>query len=139
LIFFGWGLLLAVTSVFAAPRLQAVFGTIPSVLGALLLVGTFVTAAGPHSGDADTPRLAVGVEAMAQLHADLLFAYLGLLVGLGFALRAVAAPAPLQRRYAELDAAPEAVAEALRLGRERASAYARPRLDAATRAVGLCG
>ncbi|MFT8223050.1 heme A synthase, partial [Salmonella enterica subsp. enterica serovar Enteritidis] len=69
------------------------------VLAALLLVGTFVTAAGPHSGDADTPRLAAGVPAMAQLHADLLFAYLGLLVGLGFALRAVAAPAALQRRY----------------------------------------
>jgi cytochrome c oxidase assembly protein subunit 15 len=39
---------------------------------------------------------------VAQLHADLLLAYLGLLVGLGFALRAVAAPAPLQRRYAVL-------------------------------------
>ena len=63
------------------------------MLGALLLAGTFVTAAGPHSGDADTPRLAAGVPAMAQLHADLLFGYLGLLVGLGFALRAVAAPA----------------------------------------------
>ena len=60
--------------------------------GALLLAGTFVTAAGPHAGDADTPRLAAGVPAMAQLHADLLFAYLGLLVALGFALRAVAAP-----------------------------------------------
>ena len=75
------------------------------MLGALLLAGTFVTAAGPHSGDADTPRLAAGVPAMAQLHADLLFGYLGLLVGLGFALRAVAAPAGLQRRYAVLVAA----------------------------------
>ena len=35
----------------------------------------------------------------AQLHADLLFAYLGLLVGLGFALRAVAVPAAVWRRY----------------------------------------
>ena len=42
---------------------------------------------------------------MAQLHADLLFGYLGLLVGLGFALRAVAAPAGLLRRYAVLVAA----------------------------------
>jgi cytochrome c oxidase assembly protein subunit 15 len=42
------------------------------------------------------------VPATAQLHADLLFVYLGLLVGLGFALRAVAAPAPLQRRFAVL-------------------------------------
>ena len=81
---------------------RALVATSTAVLAALLLVGTFVTAAGPHSGDADTPRLAVGVPAMAQLHADLLFAYLGLLVGLGFALRAVAAPAALWRRYVVL-------------------------------------
>ena len=42
---------------------------------------------------------------MAQLHADLLFGYLGLLVGLGFALHAVAAPATVRRRYAVLVAA----------------------------------
>jgi cytochrome c oxidase assembly protein subunit 15 len=85
------------------PRpIRGLIATSTAVLGALLLVGTFVTAAGPHSGDADTPRLAVGVPATAQLHADLLFVYLGLLVGLGFALRAVAAPAPLQRRFAVL-------------------------------------
>ena len=85
------------------PRaVRGLVATSSVVLGALLLAGTFVTAAGPHSGDADTPRLAAGVPAMAQLHADLLFAYLGLLVGLGFALRAVAAPAALQRRYAVL-------------------------------------
>ena len=88
------------------PRaVRALTGTSTAVLGALLLAGTFVTAAGPHSGDADTPRLAAGVAAMAQLHADLLFGYLGLLVGLGFALRAVTAPAGLLRRYAVLVAA----------------------------------
>ena len=88
------------------PRaVRALTGTSTVVLGALLLAGTFVTAAGPHSGDADTPRLAAGVAAMAQLHADLLFGYLGLLVGLGFALRAVTAPAGLLRRYAVLVAA----------------------------------
>jgi heme a synthase len=75
------------------------------LLALLLAAGTFVTAAGPHSGDADTPRLALGVPATAQLHADLLFAYLGVLVGLGFALRAVAAPRALHRRYAFLVAA----------------------------------
>jgi cytochrome c oxidase assembly protein subunit 15 len=85
------------------PRaVRGLVATSSVVLGALLLVGTFVTAAGPHSGDAATPRLAVGVPVVAQLHADLLFAYLGLLVGLGFALRAVSAPAALQRRYAVL-------------------------------------
>ena len=64
-----------------------------------------VAAAGPHAGDAGTPRLDLPVPALAQLHADLLFAYLGLLAGLGFALRAVAAPAALQRRYGVLVAA----------------------------------
>ena len=36
-IFFGWGLLLAVTSVWGAPFLQRIFGTVPSVLGSLVL------------------------------------------------------------------------------------------------------
>ncbi|MCE0762988.1 COX15/CtaA family protein [Pseudonocardia kujensis] len=69
------------------------------VLGALLVAGTLVTAAGPHAGDAATPRLGIGVPALAQLHADLLFAYLGLLVGLGFALWTAGADARLKRRY----------------------------------------
>ncbi|HXV94656.1 MAG TPA: heme A synthase, partial [Pseudonocardia sp.] len=73
-----------------------------AVLAALLVAGTLVTAAGPHSGDAATPRLSLGVETTAQIHVDLLFAYLGLLVGLGFALRAASAPRGLQRRYAVL-------------------------------------
>lgn len=34
-VFFGWGLLLALSSVVAAPRLQRRFGTVPSVAGAL--------------------------------------------------------------------------------------------------------
>ncbi|MGM1063642.1 COX15/CtaA family protein [Saccharothrix sp. Mg75] len=58
-----------------------------AVLGLLLLAGTFVTAAGPHAGDANTPRLDAPVDTLAQLHADLLFLFLGMLVALGFALR----------------------------------------------------
>ncbi|QJY50876.1 heme A synthase [Pseudonocardia broussonetiae] len=69
------------------------------VLAALLVAGTLVTAAGPHAGDSATPRLGLGVEATAQLHAELLFGYLGLLVGLGFALHAVGAPAAVVRRF----------------------------------------
>jgi cytochrome c oxidase assembly protein subunit 15 len=74
-------------------------------LAVLLVAGTFVTAAGPHAGDAKTPRLGLGVPQMAQLHSDLVIGYLGLLVGLGFLLRAVAAPAPLVRRHWVLVAA----------------------------------
>ncbi len=36
-IFFGWGLLLAFTSVVVAPWLQRIFGTVPTVLAALVL------------------------------------------------------------------------------------------------------
>ncbi|WP_242532467.1 MFS transporter [Nocardioides sp. S5] len=36
-VFFGWGLLLAFTSVFAAPWLQRRFGTIPTIVGSLIL------------------------------------------------------------------------------------------------------
>lgn len=73
-----------------------------TVLAALLIAGTLVTSAGPHAGNAATPRLAVSVPALAQLHADLLVGFLGLLAGLGFALRAVGVPARTWRRYAVL-------------------------------------
>jgi cytochrome c oxidase assembly protein subunit 15 len=73
-----------------------------TVLGALLIAGTLVTSAGPHAGNAATPRLAAGVPAMAQLHADLLVGFLGLLAGLGFALRTVGVPGRVWRRYAML-------------------------------------
>jgi heme a synthase len=66
------------------------------------MAGTLVTAAGPHAGDAATPRLNISVASLAQLHADLLFGFLGLLIGLGFLLRATAAPRRVQRRYGAL-------------------------------------
>ena len=91
------------TATTAAPRaVRGLIATSTAVLAALLVAGTFVTAAGPHAGDAHTPRLDLPVSALAQLHADLLFAYLGMLVALGFTLRAVAAPPQLGRRYALL-------------------------------------
>jgi len=37
-VFFGWGILLAITSVFLAPKLQARFGTVPSMIAMLILV-----------------------------------------------------------------------------------------------------
>ncbi len=79
--------------------LRGLLGVTVTVLAALLIAGTLVTAAGPHAGDTATPRLPVGVPAMAQLHADLLIGFLGLLTGLGFALRAVGVPARAWRCY----------------------------------------
>jgi cytochrome c oxidase assembly protein subunit 15 len=73
--------------------------TATGVLAALLLAGTLVAAAGPHAGDAATPRLGLGVETTAQVHVDLLFGYLGMLLALGFALRIGPGPARVWRRY----------------------------------------
>lgn len=62
------------------------------VLGALCVAGTLVTAAGPHAGDGRTPRLDLPVVNLAQLHADLMFSYLGLMVALTVGYLAVKAP-----------------------------------------------
>ena len=45
--------------------------------------------------------------------------------------------APVQPRYAELAADPGSVDKLLAAGRDRAIAFAKPQLDAATRAIGL--
>jgi MFS family permease len=44
LVFFGWGLALAITSVFVAPRVQARFGTLPGICGALSLFALLLAA-----------------------------------------------------------------------------------------------
>ncbi|MGO4342348.1 MFS transporter [Pedococcus sp. 2YAF34] len=59
LIFFGWGLLLAFTSVVVAPRLQRRFGTLPGIVGALL--GFAVILAVMAVGTEHKPVLVVGV------------------------------------------------------------------------------
>lgn len=84
---------------YVTPPLRGLLATATAVLAALLVAGTLVTAAGPHAGDAATPRLAADIPTLVTLHADLLVGYLGLLVGLGFALRAVDAPRVTWRRY----------------------------------------
>ncbi len=78
-------------------RLLLVVTTV--VLAALLTAGTFVTAAGPHAGDAKTPRLNLGVPTLAQLHSDLLIGYLGLLVGLGVVLHVIGVPSSVLLRF----------------------------------------
>jgi heme a synthase len=59
-----------------------------ALLAMLVVAGTFVTAAGPHAGDADTPRLDVPVETLAWIHSGVLFAFLAVLVALGFSTAA---------------------------------------------------
>jgi cytochrome c oxidase assembly protein subunit 15 len=69
------------------------------VLGGLLIAGTLVTAAGPHAGDARTPRLGLPVADLAQFHSDFLFVFLGMLVALGFAVRITGGTRKLWRAY----------------------------------------
>ncbi len=71
-------------------------------LTGLCVAGTLVTAAGPHAGDATTPRLGLPVRNLAQLHADLMFLYLGLMVALAVGFLAVRAPRHLLVRTGAL-------------------------------------
>jgi cytochrome c oxidase assembly protein subunit 15 len=54
----------------------------------VLYAGTAVTGAGPHAGDASSPRNGLDSLDISQLHADLVFLLIGLTVGLWFAQRA---------------------------------------------------
>jgi cytochrome c oxidase assembly protein subunit 15 len=76
------------------------------VLSAVLVTGTLVTGAGPHAGDksAQDPvrRLQVEITTLVHTHASLLWIYLSLLVGLGFGLAAVRAPAAVRKRLSVL-------------------------------------
>ncbi|MFC5938941.1 heme A synthase [Corynebacterium choanae] len=60
----------------------------------VLITGTLVTGAGRHAGDAvagETNRLAISIIDIANIHAHFMYLYLGLTIGLMFALVAVKA------------------------------------------------
>jgi heme a synthase len=56
---------------------------------AVLVVGTIVTGSGPHAGDADVARNGLDPRMIAQVHADLVFLLLGLVVAALLAFQAV--------------------------------------------------
>ncbi|MCW2793008.1 MAG: cytochrome oxidase assembly [Nocardioides sp.] len=64
---------------------------------AVLYVGTVVTGSGPHAGDANSARNGLSPLQMSQLHADLVFLFVGLTVGLLFAVVAVGLPQSTRR------------------------------------------
>ena len=68
-----------------------------AAVAVVLVLGTLVTASGPHAGDPGTPRLGIDPELISQFHADAVFLVLGLTIALWFALRATAAPVAAQR------------------------------------------
>jgi cytochrome c oxidase assembly protein subunit 15 len=55
---------------------------------AVLYLGTVVTGSGPHAGDEDALRNGLDPRSTSQLHTDLVFLFVGLTVGLLFALLA---------------------------------------------------
>lgn len=72
----------------ALRRLAAVL--VP-VAAAVLVLGTFVTASGPHAGDPGTPRLGVDIRTMAVAHADAVWALVALTVAVLLVARALGA------------------------------------------------
>jgi cytochrome c oxidase assembly protein subunit 15 len=60
-----------------------------AVAWVVLYLGTVVTGSGPHAGDEDAVRNGLDPLQVSQLHADVVFLFLGLTVGLWFAVRAV--------------------------------------------------
>jgi heme a synthase len=73
-----------------------------AVVFALLIAGTVVTGTGPHAGDAKAPRFGFDIERVAQLHADIVWATVGLTFALLLGLRLTSAPRRAQRRALEL-------------------------------------
>ncbi|HET8603961.1 MAG TPA: COX15/CtaA family protein [Marmoricola sp.] len=63
----------------------------------VLYAGTVVTGSGPHAGDAKSPRNGLDGLEVSQLHADLVFLFVGLTIGLLFTLLATRAPASARR------------------------------------------
>ena len=63
------------------------------VAGAVLILGTVVTGAGPHSGDTgDVQRFEINIRSAAQLHADSAMLLTGLIIATAFAARLVSGP-----------------------------------------------
>jgi cytochrome c oxidase assembly protein subunit 15 len=68
----------------------------------VLYVGTMVTGSGPHAGDVDSPRNDLDPLQISQLHADAVFLFVGLTVGLLLAVVAVGGTAEARRAVAVL-------------------------------------
>ena len=58
-----------------------------AVTWVVLYLGTVVTGSGPHAGDLDAPRNGLDPAQVSQLHADVVFLFVGLTVGLLLALQ----------------------------------------------------
>jgi len=85
-----------------AGRLTPLAWTTYAVGWVVLYLGTVVTGSGPHAGDRDVPRNGLDPLQLSQAHADGVFLFVGLSLGLLLALRASQAPATAVRAAAVL-------------------------------------
>jgi heme a synthase len=71
------------------PSLRLLGWVLAVASAAVLVVGTWVTGSGPHSGDHGAARNGLDPETISQVHADLVFLLIGLTVAAWLALRAM--------------------------------------------------
>lgn len=77
--------------VLAPPAVRRLVAVLVPVAAVVLVLGTLVTATGPHAGDPGTPRLGLDIRTMAVAHADAVWALLALTVATLLVARALGA------------------------------------------------
>lgn len=88
-----------------SPRrdLRTLAGSLAAVAAVVITLGTVVTGAGPHSGDATKPvRLPMNPRDVAIIHADAVWLFVGLVVAIALVVRLTDAHPVLRRRVLEL-------------------------------------
>ncbi len=77
------------------PEIRVLSWALVATCATVIVLGTVVTGAGPHSGDADVDnRLPVDVRTAAWLHADVVLLFVGLIVAMWLSLRLTEGPGP---------------------------------------------
>jgi heme a synthase len=84
------------------PELTWLIRVLVGVVAVVLVLGTVVTASGPHAGDEAAARTGFDPETVSQLHADAVMLLVGLTVAAVLWLRAAGAPAEVRRAAAVL-------------------------------------
>jgi cytochrome c oxidase assembly protein subunit 15 len=79
------------------PVVRALATACVAAMWTTVTLGTVVTGSGPHSGDAQAGRTGFDEEVVSQLHADSVFALLGITVGLIIATRVTATSRTLRQ------------------------------------------
>ena len=79
------------------PELRLLTAGLVGAASLVLVVGTAVTGTGPHAGDPKVARMPFSPRDVTQLHADLVYLLLGLVLATAVAAAALGAPRAVQR------------------------------------------